>query len=223
MWNDFTEEYITVPEIENFFGNYTKDKTFIKKGRVEHYLSFDKKFLYVDYIWSCSSINTIRKYSDDLDRDGDYNEIEIRPNGYLDFFVHILPKSNYDFNKIEYIKIGYVDRGVPTFRTFGNMLKDLFPNLRILCVHQNWSYCGSRVSDDELVEDYLYMLELLQLDKFMIKSSYLTNIGNEELFSVLKNNSVYIQISENSKTEFCEDKLNDKKIFIFDKYDTFDD
>lgn len=223
MWDEYCDNFIMEPEIENFFGEYVKDKTFINKGHVDHYLSQDQKFLYVDYIWSCSSVNTIRKYSDGLDRDGNYDGIEIRPNGYLDFFVHILPKFNYDFNKIVYIKVGYVDRGVPTFRTFGNMLRDLFPNLRTLYVCQNWSYCGTHVSDDELDEDYLYMLEILQLDKFMIKSSYLKTIENEELFNVLKNNSVYIQISENSKTELDEDKSNNKKIMLFNKYDMRDD
>lgn len=223
MWDEYCNEFTTEPEIENFFGEYIKDETFTKKGHVDYYLSPDQKFLYVDYIWSCSCVNTIRKYSNELDRDGDYNGIEIRQNGYLDFFVHVLPKSNCDFSKIQYIKVGYVDRGVPTFRTFGNMLKELFPNLKTLYVGQNWSYCGTHVSDEDLVEDYLYMLELLQLDKFMIKSSHLKNIENVELLKVLKNNSVYIQISENTETNIYEDKPNNKKIMLFNKYDLRDD
>lgn len=217
MWDDENNEFVTEPEIENFFEHYTRDENFIKNRKSAHYLSTDQKFLHVYYIWGFSSKITISKYSNGLDRANGQTD-EIISNGYLDFFVNILKKTNYDFNKIEYIKIGYVDRGIPTFRTFGNMLKDLFPNLKVLGLKQNWSYCGKDVSDKDLIKDYLYMLQLLQLDKFMIESSYFDNISNEELFKVLKNNSVYIQINDNTKNDYYFDEENNKKIILFDQY-----
>jgi hypothetical protein len=68
------------------------------------------------------------------------------------------------------------------------------------------------------------MLEILQLEKFMIVSNqdvFFEYILLEKLKNTLKSNSVYICINENSKTEMIHDVENNKKIIVYKKYKIF--
>lgn len=198
MWNKQKWGYETVPQIENFFDNYLNEPQFVDYkltsyiGTNNHYLSADGKFLYISYLFGYSTETNTLKYSDNLHSQSSlmkaYNNA-----GYLDFFVDVLQKNSYDLTKIQYIKVNYVDRGIPDFKAFGNMLKTLFPNLKRLFIGQNFIPDGS-------FNDYLYMLDLLQLDKFIIddrQSSGFDNINTKSIFNVIKEGSLYIQIHMN--------------------------
>lgn len=195
MWNNNKYEYETIPEIENFFDNYLIDTKFIDYLKIKHisennhYLSTDGKFLFVSYLFGSSSeINTL-KYSDNTHQKSALME-SYNGQGYLDYFVNILQKIDYDYCKIQYIKIDHVDRGIPDFKAFGNMLKELFPNLKRLFIRQNFIPDGT-------FNDYLYMLNLLKLAKFMLddrQSCCFDNMNYKSIFNVIKDGSVYIQI-----------------------------
>lgn len=187
MWNKQKWDYETVPAIENFFDKYLSCIPTIIEDN--HYLSTDGKFLFVDYLFGCSSETNTQKYSDNTHSESSLHRAHENA-GYLDFFIDELEQNNYDLTKIQYIKINYIDRGIPDFKAFGNMLRNLFPNLKRLFIRQNFMPDGK-------FNDYLYMLDLLQLDKFMIsdmQSDCFDNINPKSIFNVIKKESLYIQI-----------------------------
>lgn len=214
MFNYHTHEYETNADIV-FFLN---DLKFEKK----HPCSLNKteNFLYIDELWGFSSVDTTTKYANEH-KVINHGKSEIIVNGYLDFFVHVLHKYCENFDKIEFIEIGYIDRGIPSFRTFGNMLKDLFPNLKRLCIQQNWTFHNLK-TDEDIANDYLYMLQILQLEKFMIISEqdvFFNYFSLEEISNVMKANSIYICINKQSTEEMFDDVENNKKIIVYKKYE----
>lgn len=227
MWNDETCEWTRDENIELFFDHYLDEKTSVKYmgnkyyDHKNYYLSEDKKFLYIPEIWGFSHKDNISKYSDGFDRDS-LKSTEISVTGYIDFFVHNLPNHIQDFTSIKFIKFDYVDRGIPSFRVFGNMLKDLFPNLEKLWISQNYSYCGENVSEKDLGNDYLYMLKLLKLKSFCLCSyqdTFLNCVTKEDILNSIENNSLYIHICKNmDKINDCVETLDSKTIVIYSDY-----
>jgi hypothetical protein len=216
MYNEFTYEYEFDENIENFFDNSDTMKNLEKKYPCA--LDVTNKFLYVDYLNSFSSKDVVKKYSNNHDCQ---TSALTTHGGFLDFFVRDLPKYCTNLSKIEFIKIGYVDRGVMCFRTFANMLKDLFPNLKRLCIQQNWTFHNLK-TDEDIANDYLYMLQILQLEKFMIISEqdvFFNYFSLEEISNVMKANSIYICINKQSTEEMFDDVENNKKIIVYKKYE----
>lgn len=233
MWNNNKYEYETIPEIENFFDNYLNDTKFIEYSEIKHigtnnhYLSTDSNFLFVSFLFGYSNKTNTQKYSDNIHQESSLNE-SYNNQGYIDYFVNILQNLDYDFGKIQYIKIDYVDRGIPDFKAFGNMLKELFPNLKRLFIRENF------MPDGEF-NDYLYMLDLLQLDKFLIndmQSDCFDNINYKSIFNVIKEGSIYIQIhmdrdinddvksiDANTEIEYHFHRVGNTRVLLLNNYD----
>lgn len=122
---------------------------------------------------------------------------KINPIGYLDYFLYICPKKNIDCSNIEYLKIEFVDRGV-WFKPFGNMLKQLFPNLKSLEFSQNWAYNPTGDIKTEYNE-FLQMLKQLQLNNFYLEdwqSQAFKILKADDIFDVMPENSVFVLKSE---------------------------
>jgi hypothetical protein len=204
MWNKYKYKYDTLAEIETFFDGYLNDPNFINNKTNSHYLSPNGHFLYVSYLFGCSSVTNTKKYSNNKLLE---TSLKVAHNnlGYLDFFVEELTKFNYDLTKVQYIKVNYVDRGIPDFEAFGNMLHTMFPNLTRLYIEQNFMPDGT-------FNDYLYMLDLLQLDKFILndfQSDTFDNTNYKSILNVIKEGSTYIQIHMDRDLDGDVKEIND--------------
>ena len=116
-----------------FVNNYYVDMDY-KYPRDYNY-KYNDNILITDWLWGYRSINIIKLRPDITDNkyllDTEYDSVS-----FIDYFYRDdIPKKN-----ITHIIIRFIDRGIPDFIAFSNMLNELYPNLKILEFAQNYSY-----------------------------------------------------------------------------------
>jgi hypothetical protein len=151
------------------------------------------------FLWGNNSAESYHLYSPPEYPIPRYTKNEICEEGYLDYFRVTCPKIGIDCATITHLQID-IDRGVTSFKTFGNMLKSLLPKLKTLDVDQNFSYhplLNEKEQDITRVEydDFLYMLKNLQLDNFRLRdeqSRFFKWLSLDDIFEVMPEDSLFV-------------------------------
>ena len=189
-------------------------------------------FLHVNDLWGTNSIESYEIYTPEYPIPK-YASDEICEDGYLDYFRVTCLEKKIDYNKITHIKIDYIDRGITSFKTFGNMLKSLFPNLKSLDFSQNFTFHPLYQHNQNIrnieYNDFLHMLKILQLDNFRLtdeQSAFFKLFSIDDIFEVMPENSLFVltykcafgdeitKLTNNNLKKFYE-KRSSKEIYIY--------
>jgi hypothetical protein len=182
-------------------------------------------FMYIDELWGINSTESYKIYAPEYPIPTSSDEI--CEDGYLDYFRVICPEKEIDCANITHLKIGYIDRGIGSFKTFGNMLKSLFPKLKSLDFSQNYSYhpLARKNNNDQNVckfeyDDFLFMLKILQLDNFRLddcQSDFFKFLVIDDIFEVMPENSLFVLKHHNSFSDEVKEMINNKLKKYYEK------
>jgi len=81
-----------------------------------------------------------------------------------------------------------IDKGVINFVLLGEILREKFPNLEELELHQNHSSCDGKTSGD-IKHDFISFLKMMNLKGFEfhdVKSEFIRLMSVDEFFSAMK-------------------------------------
>ena len=113
-------------------------------------------------------------------------------------------------NEITELVIPFIDRGIDCFIEFAKVLKDLFPNLKILNISQNYSY-------NQSFTDFVEFVKILGLKQLILQDSqslFMCDLINSKqlLFNVMKPDSSCEFILECNTEYDCDCGYRDCKI-----------
>ncbi len=120
--------------------------------------------------------------------------------------------------KINYMYIDGIDRGIEDFPEFGDSLLELHPDLKVLVMSQNYSY-DNDITDEQFAKDFIGFIKSLKLSVLIFydsQSQFWTHLTLKDILDAQPDNSLYCICSGTSLKELnkenksCLFKISDK-------------
>jgi hypothetical protein len=171
-----------------------------------------------DELWSHNNKASYEKYGAPYEIPS-FAQDEDNESGYLDFFDDMEKKI--DLKHIDHLKIEYIDRGINSFLTFGNMLHSTFPNLKTLDFAQNYTYhqLYSNATNILHIEylDFLNTLKMLKLKNFRLndsQSSFFSLLKIDDIFENMPDDSLFV-LRQSTGQNIEYEKRGTKEVYLY--------